>query len=169
MKTRLPVSSSYLNTATVSPENKRYTVKDGVLYYQTDKDSAYRGVLRLFCATKSVSGNITIPEGVEEIPLMTFDGNSSLTGVTLPESLTKIGRYAFRGTSITKINIPASVTEIGLLAFVGSSLTEITFADTNGWEKSGGKPIDVTNSEEIIAFLKTNSSDAADLRKIKYI
>ena len=165
VKTRLPVSSSYLNTATVSPENKRYTVMDGVLYYQTDKDSAYRGVLRLFCATKSVSGNITIPEGVEEIPLMTFDGNSSLTGVTLPESLTKIGRYAFRGTSITKINIPASVTEIGLLAFVGSSLTEITFADTNGWEKSGGKPIDVTNSEEIIAFLKTNSSDAADLRK----
>ncbi len=161
----LPISSNYINTVTVSPENQRYTVRDGVLYYQTDKDSVYQGALRILLITKSASGNITIPEGVTEIPSSVFAGNSSITGVTLPESLTEIDWYAFRGTSITKINIPASVTEIGFHAFVGSALTEITFADTKGWKDSKGNPIDVTNSEAIVAYLKSDNSDDNALKK----
>lgn len=163
VKTKLPVA--FDTAITISPQNKRFIFKDGILYYWSDKNSRYNGALIFHTVTKSVSGNIEIPEGVEEIPSNEFDGNSSLTGVTLPESLIKIGWYAFRGTSITKINIPASVTEIGDRAFAGSALTEITFADTKGWKNRNGEPVDVTNSEAIVALLKSDNSGNNALKK----
>ena len=163
VKTKLPVA--FDTAITISPQNKRFIFKDGILYYWSDKNSYYNGALMFHTVTKSVSGNIEIPEGVTEIPSSVFDGNSSLTGVTLPESLIKIGWYAFRGTSITKINIPASVTEIGDRAFAGSALTEITFADTKGWKNRNGEPVDVTNSEAIVALLKSDNSGNNALRK----
>ena len=163
VKTKLPVA--FDTAITISPQNKRFIFKDGILYYWSDKNSRYNGALIFHTVTKSVSGNIEIPEGVEEIPSNEFDGNSSLTGVTLPESLIKIGWYAFRGTSITKINIPASVTEIGDRAFAGSALTEITFADTKGWKNRNGEPVDITNSEAIVALLKSDNSGNNALKK----
>ena len=47
--------------------------------------------------------------GVDEVPNGAFKGCSSLTGaLTIPSSVTSIGKDAFRGTKITKITIPAS-------------------------------------------------------------
>jgi hypothetical protein len=42
---------------------------------------------------------------------------TSLASVTIPDSITSIGTYAFRNTSLTSITIPASVTSIGNKAF----------------------------------------------------
>ncbi|MBQ6979288.1 MAG: leucine-rich repeat domain-containing protein [Clostridia bacterium] len=56
-----------------------------------------------------------------------FRNCSSLTSITIPNSVTSIGKYAFYCSSLTSITIPDSVTCIGEGAFSGcGSLTSIT-------------------------------------------
>ena len=57
--------------------------------------------------------SITIPDSVTEIGNFAFIGCTSLTSITIPDSVTEIGGYAFNGcTSLTSIIIPDSVTKI---------------------------------------------------------
>ncbi|MGN1403683.1 MAG: leucine-rich repeat protein [Ruminococcus sp.] len=57
--------------------------------------------------------NITVPEGVTEIPEERFSGYTHLFDVTLPESLQSIGDRAFADSSLRDVNIPKNVTHIG--------------------------------------------------------
>ena len=62
---------------------------------------------------------------------------TALTSVTIPDSVTSIGIWAFAGcTSLTSVTIPDSVTSIGSSAFEGcDSLTSVTFEGTvEQWE-----------------------------------
>lgn len=61
-----------------------------------------------------------------------FSGCSSLTSITIPDSVTEIGSYAFEDcTSLTSINIPNSVTSIGNRAFYEcTSLTSINIPNS---------------------------------------
>lgn len=61
--------------------------------------------------------SVIIPEGVEEIADNTFRWNESLTSITLPSTLKKIGKQVFLGTPLEEIDIPDSVEEIGIRAF----------------------------------------------------
>ena len=73
--------------------------------------------------------SISIPEGVTAIYETTFDGCFNLQSVELPDTLTQIaGYYAFRNcTSLTEITIPDSVTSIGSCAFKGcTALREVS-------------------------------------------
>lgn len=58
-------------------------------------------------------------------------GYTSLTKVTLPNSIIGIGRYAFaKCTSLQEINLPGTISEIGNGAFAGcSSLKKISIPD----------------------------------------
>ena len=78
---------------------------------------------------------MTIPDSVTAIGSYAFRNCSSLTSVTIPDSVTSIGDDAFRGcSSLTSVTIPDSVTSIGKYAFEDcSSLTSVTFKDTNNW------------------------------------
>ena len=64
--------------------------------------------------------SIQIPSSITSIGGGAFDGCSSLTSITIPNSVTSIGYKAFYGcTSLTNITIPNSVTSIGQYAFYG--------------------------------------------------
>ncbi|MDY3978494.1 MAG: leucine-rich repeat protein [Tidjanibacter sp.] len=75
--------------------------------------------------------SITIPDSVTSIGEQAFWGCTSLTSITIPDSVTSIGGGAFSGcTSLTSITIPDGVTSIGSSAFFGcTSLTSITIGD----------------------------------------
>jgi len=72
----------------------------------------------LIAATGTISGNVSIPEGVTSIGPGAFQTCTRLTGITIPESVTYIGSNAFYSCgSLTGITIPESVTEIDNGAF----------------------------------------------------
>ena len=48
--------------------------------------------------------------------------------VTIPETVERIGDYAFAGSNVSNVTIPASVKTIGTAAFAESGLNAITFA-----------------------------------------
>ena len=75
--------------------------------------------------------SVTIPDSVTAIGLGAFGSCSSLTSVTIPEGVTSIGGYAFvECASLTTVTIPGSVTGIGEGAFSGcASLPQTTRAD----------------------------------------
>ena len=68
-------------------------------------------------------GVVTVPEEVKgykvvEIQPNSFDGRYYITSVSLPNTLTAIGSYAFYNCrSLTDITLPASLTTIGEYAF----------------------------------------------------
>ena len=78
--------------------------------------------------------SLTIPESVTYIGKYALASCNceSLISVVIPNSVTSIGDSAFEGcTSLTSINIPDSVTDIGYSAFEGcTSLTSITIPDS---------------------------------------
>ena len=76
--------------------------------------------------------SITLPDSVTSIGSGAFIGCSSLTSITIPDSVTCIGDSAFEDcTSLTSITIPDSVTSLGNSAFSGcASLASITIPDS---------------------------------------
>ena len=72
-----------------------------------------------------------IKEGTKTIANGAFEGCTSLTSITLPDSVTSIGDSAFEGcTSLTSITLPDSVTSIGYNAFYRTGY----YDKENNWE-----------------------------------
>ena len=80
---------------------------------------------------KTLSGDLNLT-GVRGFAEIAFSGCSSLTSVTIPNSVTSIGGWAFGDcSSLMSVKIPNSVTSIGDFAFFGcSSLTSVTIPDS---------------------------------------
>jgi hypothetical protein len=69
--------------------------------------------------------HITLKDGTISINDSTFGNQLNLTSIAIPDSVVRIGQFAFFRTSLTDINIPDSVTEIGDWAFSSSSLINV--------------------------------------------
>jgi uncharacterized repeat protein (TIGR02543 family) len=90
-------------------------------------------------------GSVNIPVGVTSISSSAFDAHPSdgsagqqnrygstmtpqVTSVTIPNTVTGIGSFAFRQSSLTSLAIPNSVTSIDIYAFAFSTqITSLTF------------------------------------------
>ena len=72
-----------------------------------------------------------------------FDNCTALKNLSLPNSLQKIGSYAFYGcSSLTSVNIPSSVTTIGYCCFNGcDKLSTIKVSPANPYFSTDGKAI----------------------------
>ncbi len=100
--------------------------KDGI-FYTIGPGSYYVAVTYKTTDGNSYSGDVVIPETVtyqgKEYPVMyisqqAFYMSSSLTSVSIPESVISIGQKAFSGcTSLRTVNIPSNITAIAAYTF----------------------------------------------------
>ena len=75
-----------------------------------------------------VNGLVTIPSSWTTIPDNAFDGCTGLKSVSLPSSLTSVGKSAFTSSGLLTVFIPDAVTVIKESAFDGcASLTSVVF------------------------------------------
>ena len=80
--------------------------------------------------------NVTISDSVTIIEESAFYGCTSLTDVTIPDGVTSIGKSAFTNcTSLTSITIPNSVESIVGAALYGTDIKTVYFGGTEAeWE-----------------------------------
>ena len=73
---------------------------------------------------------IIISEGITSIGAGAFYGFTGLTSVTIPDTVTEIGDYAFYACGLTEVELPGHLDNIGVCAFSETALTEITFPES---------------------------------------
>ena len=109
---------------------------------------------------RTISGSITVRNGITAIGGSLFSGCRDMTSITLPASLTTIGDGAFFGChGLTSITIGAGVTSIGNNAFAGcSSLASMTVDPNNpNYTSEGGILYNKAKTEIIFVPAGLNS------------
>ncbi len=120
------------------PENVTYIgagAFDNTAIYNNSKEN-FLYIDNWLVAYKSDNlGDIKITEGTKGIADRLFTDNKTLTGIELPNSITKINDEAFSGCSeLKKITIPSSITSIGNGAFENcNNLEEVHINDVAAW------------------------------------
>ena len=108
----------------VNANNPYYFAQDGVLFgpalveYSPKYDDNY--VLLAYPAGRQ--GEYTIPSKVngkeiDQIWTSGFEGASGLTGITIPDSIGRLGTAAFEGTGLTHVTIPDTVQQVDPAVF----------------------------------------------------
>ena len=111
-----------LSTINVDPDNPNYDSR----YNCNAIIESSSNILIAGCV------NTVIHESVTSLGFDAFYGCTSLTSITLPESITSIGRFAFASSGLKSITIPRSVINIEDVVFIGcSELTTINVDPNN--------------------------------------
>ncbi len=101
----------YAKQVITNEEDSKLSNEDGYMIY-TD------GEERILVGYAGIDTELTIPDGITEIYQYAFRGCSNLTSIVIPDSVETIGDYAFSGCSnLNSIVIPDSVDTIGFYAF----------------------------------------------------
>ena len=118
------LSLQHVDAVRVSPKNETFAVVDDVLFHRAEKKL-------VFYPKAKKDAFYEIPEGTQTIGEGAFYNCGSLTGILIPDSITRIEGSAFSHcTGLTAIVIPGSVTELGYFAFSGcESLTDAVISD----------------------------------------
>ena len=101
-------------------------VLDGITYIRN-----VDGSLTMLYVPGSISGSISLPDGLTEIPSNAFY-QSGISSVTIPASVTSIGNSAFGRSSLETIVFSdgSKLQSIGQQAFTYTAIKEITLPDT---------------------------------------
>ena len=126
-------SSAFYNTAYYNNDSnwENYVLCIGN-YLISGKFKKYNDDEKGFETIFEVSGDYSIKQGIKVIADSAFNDCTSLTSITIPDSVTSIGDGALSScTSLTSVTIPNSVTSIGDSAFsYCESLTSITIPNS---------------------------------------
>jgi len=107
--------------------------------------------------------SVTISDGITEIEEYAFRNSYSLASVIIGNSVETIGLAAFGNTSISTITIPASVSSIGESIFYNiTELTEVISKSTTPATLPSSVFDDITNVDLIIPGGTEAAYDAAD-------
>lgn len=125
------ISSMYIDDEEVAVASSCIFEKDGehTVKYKLKDNTTISNLTFYNCSSLT---NITIPDSVTSIGYTAFYNCSSLTEITIPESVTSIEGYAFQNcTSLTSITIPDSVVMIedGAFAYC-SGITSLNIPDS---------------------------------------
>ena len=120
-------AAAVTDLGTVFKSNTQITSFDELQYFTGLTSIGYQA----FYSCSSLT-SVTIPNSVTSIGIFAFSSCSGLTSVTIPNSITTIGECAFRGCSgLTSLTIPNSVTSIGEDAFRScSGLTSVNISNS---------------------------------------
>ena len=96
--------------------------KSGILSIKLPDTLTTLGLMSFSCTPLT---NISIPDGVVEIPSQCFLGCSKLTSVKLGSKIETIASWSFAGSGISSIELPTTLTTIGAAAFSNTNLINI--------------------------------------------
>ena len=105
-------------TVIVDPENTVYFSDSGILYNAVEKSVVY--------CPSSKSGAVVVLSGVTTIDMYAFYSCYKITSVTIPEGVTVIRGYAFKGSYHSSITLPKTLTTIANSAFENCSNLKTT-------------------------------------------
>lgn len=116
------IGSSVLSFSAYYEDEENWT--DGLLYCGN----------HIVSSDDTVSGSITVRDGIKTIAAYSFDENEKITNLVLPESLVGIGEGAFcRCLNLASVSFPSNMLSIGGSAFSECKLTSVTIP--NGIQK----------------------------------
>ena len=130
---------------TIDPNNQTYKVEENLILTKDGKE-----VVTYIDNQESQ----IIPEGVEKLQELCFEGFSKATKIILPSTLAEIGNMAFiYCSSLEEIQIPNNVQNIGTGAFLHcKSLQSIKIDKEAG--SIAGSPWDVPKGDRAIIWLR---------------
>ena len=133
--------------------NSVTSIESGAFYntaYYNNESNWENDVLyignHLITAEDTISGAYTIKEGTKNIAVSAFDNRTGLTSITIPDSVTSIGEWAF---------------------YTCTGLKNVTFENTKGW-KAGGTEIlskDLKDSAKAATYLTKSYRNYSWTRK----
>ena len=110
---------SCLSSINVNENNPYYTSVDGVLYSKDGKT--------LYLCPLAKTGSLETSSNIGNMACW----NSALTSVTLKDGCTSIAESAFSGSSVTKVSLPNTLVKLGSYAFSNcKDLVEISLSES---------------------------------------
>jgi hypothetical protein len=105
-----------------------FTATDGTntTFTSTDRPTILTG----FGYNPNLVSITNIPDSVTSVSFVAFDGCSGLTSIVLPNSITRIGSFAFRNTQLSSITLPTSLATLDNNVFEGTNITTLNLPNT---------------------------------------
>jgi len=112
-------------------DNCRYTVKGTTLTIFGSGDMTdFTSNNMPWASDKDVIKSVVIQKNVTSIGSYAFYKFASLTSVTIPDTVKKIGNYSFSHATLANLNLPSSVVSIGTNAFEYTNIAQLNIPDS---------------------------------------